>query len=824
MTAVTYTLLALLWGAIVLLYLRYRAEARRRDRKEHSDELHMILAASREQEERLRAAFQTTPDAMCICDLATGRIIDVNEGYCRASGWAAIDAIGSTWLDLKIWPDHESRDEMFRQLNSTGAVNNFDTGFRRADGNVFPSLLSARTFNVGGRSYFLATSRDLTAQRRAEKVQNAIYRIAEKAGAPGSLEEMLATVHQIIGELMHAANFYIALHDEGKLHFPYFVDEVEPKPNHPNVGRGLTGYVLRTGEALVVTDGRSFGELVKSGEVESIGAPSLSWVGVPLKTQAGATMGVLVAQSHTPGILYTDREKEILQFVSSQIAQAIERKRAEDSLRANERRFRALIEHGQDGIMLLTVDSKVFFRSNSSARIMGYPLDLQPQNAISIHVHPDDQPRFAEHWRKVVASPNETLPITLRAKHADGSWRSLETDLINLLADPAVQGIVCNFRDVTQRKQIEAQLMAADRMVSIGTLAAGVAHEINNPLAYVIANLQLMADAPAGSPIEEPLKAAQDGSERVRQIVRDLKTFSRADEERVSAVDVHQVLDASANIAWNEIRHRARLVKEYGAEVPRVAGNEARLGQVILNLLVNAAQAMPAGDAERNEIRLRTRVDEKGVAIEVSDTGAGISEENRARLFNPFFSTKPIGVGTGLGLYICQQIVTSMGGSIEVDSEQGKGSTFRLMMPAAPASMQPVRKMDLPKPESIGRARILAVDDEPMIGRVIKYALPAHDVEEISSAVAALEKIRGGERYDLIICDLMMPQMTGMDFHAALKSEMPEQASRMIFLTGGAFTPHAHEFLDNVGAPRMDKPFEIKAMRALVDERLRTFQ
>jgi CheY-like chemotaxis protein len=212
------------------------------------------------------------------------------------------------------------------------------------------------------------------------------------------------------------------------------------------------------------------------------------------------------------------------------------------------------------------------------------------------------------------------------------------------------------------------------------------------------------------------------------------------------------------------------------------------------------------------------------VAIEVCDTGAGISPEDRARLFSPFFTTKPIGVGTGLGLYICQQIVNSMGGTIEVESEQGKGSTFRLVMPAASASILPPRKLDSPKPESIGRARILAVDDEPMIGRVIKHALPAHDVTNISSAVAALAKIRGGERYDLIICDLMMPQMTGMDFHAALKSEAPDQASRMIFLTGGAFTPHAHEFLDNVGAPRMDKPFEINAMRALVDERLRTFQ
>jgi PAS domain S-box-containing protein len=815
----------LLFGVVLLVCLRMRTAAMKLRSRKRREEMEQVLATARDHEGRLRAAFQTTRDAVCICELDTGRIVEVNEGYCRMSGWSEPEVLGATSLELKIWPEPKRRQELFQRLRETGSISNYATDFRRRDGVVFPALLSAQVFTFSGRNYFLATSQDRSAVRHAEKVQHAIYRIAETASAPGSLEEMLAAVHRIVGEMMTATNFAIALHEGGKLHFPYFVDEIDTTmPRNVDPGRGLSAYVLRTGEALVLNDEREFEALVRSGEVEPMGAPSLSWLGVPLKTPSSSAIGVVITQSYTPGIVYTEQDKEILQFVSTQVAQAIERKRAEESLRTSERRFRALIEHGQDCILVLTRGGRVTLRSSSTLRIMGYPTDAGPSmSSTDRHVHPDDLPRFKEHWLRVLASPGEKIPFTVRARGGDGSWRSLEGHNTNLLDDPAVAGVVCNFRDVTERQQFEAQLMAADRMVSIGTMAAGVAHEINSPLAYVIANLQLIADAPVGAPILEELRAAQDGAERVRQIVRDLKTFSRADEERISAIDVNKVLDASANIAWNEIRHRARLIKEYARDVPRVAGNEARLGQVVLNLLVNAAQAMTDGGADGNEIRLRTRAAGKGLVIEVIDTGSGISPEVRARLFDPFFTTKPVGVGTGLGLYICQQIVSSMGGTIEVESEMGEGSTFRVSLPAAPEGLLSPQKQPSQPPRS-KRARILAVDDEPLIGRVIKSALSAHDVTDLPSALDALERIRGGERFDLIICDLMMPHMTGMELHAALQTEAPDQARRMIFLTGGAFTQSAHEFLDSVDAPRVDKPFEVKAMRSLVDERLRLLQ
>jgi signal transduction histidine kinase len=225
-------------------------------------------------------------------------------------------------------------------------------------------------------------------------------------------------------------------------------------------------------------------------------------------------------------------------------------------------------------------------------------------------------------------------------------------------------------------------------LAQVGTLAAGVAHEINNPLGAVLANLTFAQDAAAGdgtiSPeqMREALDEARIAAERVREIVRDLTMLARFEEGPAGCADLSKVIESTLRIAGNEIRHRARLTTEL-ATVPRVRGSEARLGQVLLNLAVNAMHAIPEGRQDA-EIRVVTRVDAPGmVAVDVSDTGHGMSEEVQHRLFTPFFTTKPMGQGTGLGLSICERIVTSLGGHIRVRSAVGVGSTFTVVLPVA---------------------------------------------------------------------------------------------------------------------------------------------
>jgi signal transduction histidine kinase len=398
-----------------------------------------------------------------------------------------------------------------------------------------------------------------------------------------------------------------------------------------------------------------------------------------------------------------------------------------------------------------------------------------------------------------------------------------------------------------ERLKLQEQLLISDRMASVGTLAAGVAHEINNPLAALMANLDFAAEevtkldqelrtkagpGPGNDPaagwlatrlgeIEEPLRDARESANRVRHIVRDLKIFSRSDDEKRGAIDIRRVLESSIRMAWNEIRHRAQLRKEF-ADVPAVEGNEGRLGQVFLNLIMNAAQALPEGRADKHEIRIVTRQHDAGnVAIEVHDTGSGIPPSVLPRIFDPFFTTKGVGVGTGLGLAICHRIITGLGGQITVDSQVGKGTVFRAILPVAKGETVEATPVSVVA-VSGRRGRILVIDDEALLGQSIRRMLTAeHDVLAITSAREGIDRVSRGERFDVILCDVMMPEVSGMDLHAEIVRLAPHQADKIVFMTGGAFTQRARTFLDQARNPRLEKPFDINNLRALVHSLLR---
>jgi signal transduction histidine kinase/CheY-like chemotaxis protein len=387
-------------------------------------------------------------------------------------------------------------------------------------------------------------------------------------------------------------------------------------------------------------------------------------------------------------------------------------------------------------------------------------------------------------------------------------------------------------------REAQSQLVQAGKMAAVGTLAAGVGHEINNPLAYIVSNLEyaslevgaLVRELPpeqSGERLKDmdrALREALHGAERVRRIVQDLKTFSRGDEEARGPVNLQAVLESAAKLAGNELRPRARLVKDFG-DIPLVEGNESRLAQVFLNLIINSAQALPEGRALENEVRLVTRREGADkVVAEVRDTGSGIPKDVMARIFEPFFTTKPVGVGTGLGLALCHRFVTSMGGEIGVESEPGKGTVVRVTLRAAapavaPVPVQaPVAEAPAPRQETV-RGRVLVVDDDLMVSSALRRTLGReHDVEVVVSARAALAKLVApeGVELDLILCDLMMPELTGMELHAEVSKAAPAVARRMVFITGGAFTPAAREFLERVENPRVEKPFDSAKLREQV--------
>ncbi len=405
---------------------------------------------------------------------------------------------------------------------------------------------------------------------------------------------------------------------------------------------------------------------------------------------------------------------------------------------------------------------------------------------------------------------------------------------------PSIQRALREVSARIEARKMRDQLVMSDRMVCVGTLAAGVAHEINNPLTAVLANMEFLAlgferlteSLRADAPIDRPalvercteltaaLQDAREAAERVRDISGDLKVFSRPEAKESDLIEVERVLESSLRMAWTEIRHRAALIKDF-TKVPRVMANETRLGQVFLNLLVNAAHAIGDGRATNNQIRLVTKLQGAKVIIEVHDTGEGIAKENLSKIFDPFFTTKPVGVGTGLGLAICQGIVTGLGGTLTVESEVGKGTMFRVSLPVAKES----EIFKVPKAQQLiasatRRARIWVVDDEAAIGMAIKRSLPTHDVLYLQSGREVLKLVEMGESCDLVFCDLMMPEMSGMQLHDALSARHSGYEQKMVFMTGGAFTPIAREFLGKVPNARLDKPFNVQSLTHVIGELL----
>jgi two-component system cell cycle sensor histidine kinase/response regulator CckA len=401
-------------------------------------------------------------------------------------------------------------------------------------------------------------------------------------------------------------------------------------------------------------------------------------------------------------------------------------------------------------------------------------------------------------------------PETLRFRVSDGTFRSFEVSEPQSVIFEEAPARMTLARDVTERDALREQLVLADRMSQLGLMAAGVAHEINNPLAYALAALdRAKRDLGLGrfESAAEALSIARGGAERVRGITNDLRIFARGGDPRPEVADVAEVLRATADLAGPRIRSIAHLALDL-RPTPHVFADVGRLGQVFMNLLVNAIDAIAERDPKTNRISVRSFADSAGRAVvEIEDNGSGIAEDVRARIFEPFFTTKGPRAGSGLGLAICHRIVTDLGGGIEVEASPQGGALFRVLL-APDASRAAARTGSVTRPRSVPRLRVLVVDDEPPLASALGRMLEdEHDVEVVTSGEDALTRLEADGAYDAILCDLMMAGMGGMEVHARLSAGRPALARRLVFMTGGAFNPSAQRFLGEVKNPCLDKPF-----------------
>jgi PAS domain S-box-containing protein len=499
---------------------------------------------------------------------------------------------------------------------------------------------------------------------------------------------------------------------------------------------------------------------------------------------------------------------------------------AEQALAQSEASFRSLLDRLPDGVVMHR-DGTISYANGEMVRLIGYDrVEELVGRSLLDFAHPDERDsvrdRIADGRRTGVRGRER------RIVRRDGATRVLEITSLPVMFDGALAFLgICH--DVTESKQMADRLALAERMALVGRLASGVGHEINNPLAYMLGSLELArADLAALAEeassverldrLERHLVTIREGAERVRDIVRDLKSLSAASDDRLGPVDVERTLDVAAATAAHEIRVRARLVKEYGA-VSHVLANEGRLAQVFVNLLVNAAQAIPEGAAVDNEIRIVTREEREVVTIEIHDTGTGIAPQDLPHIFEPFFTTKPKGVGTGLGLSISLNIVSSLGGTLTAERASPRGTVLRVTMRTSKEAR--THASPATKAKSDGRARILLVDDEPSMARILAELLSPHDVTIAHSGREAIAHLGESTSFDAVVCDLQMNDGTGVDVYEYLCQRAPDLARRVIFTTGGAFTQGAREFLGRCPQPVLEKPFDTARLTALVSETAR---
>ncbi len=499
----------------------------------------------------------------------------------------------------------------------------------------------------------------------------------------------------------------------------------------------------------------------------------------------------------------------------------------ERALSESEARFTNLFESMVEGVVKQTRDGEIVACNPAALRILGLQPDrllgkaeLPPTWSAS---RPDGTPFAPDEYPAMEAlrtgHPVSDVVMGVRRPTGETMWISASARPLFSAGEAAPYAVYTLFRDVTAERDEEARkerLAQHERLVTTGTLAAGVGHEINNPLAFVSASLEYAIDemrtleGPRYRGIIQSLLDARGGAERIRGIVQGLKALGR-DSGPPTPTHVPDVVEMSVNMSMHELRQRASVVLDL-TPVPPVLADEARLAQILVNLLINAGQAFYTNDPTRNRVVVRCAHHEDAVTITVSDNGPGIEPAVLARIFDPFFSTKAIGEGTGLGLSVSQNLAASLGGGLTCESTVGRGARFHLTLPVA----QHTRPSQAAMP-SVGRStrgRMLVVDDEVALLKVIARGLSAHcDVVTESDPREALARLTAGEHFDVVLCDILMPHLTGADLYRITRERAPHMAERFVFMTGGVSRSGVAEFFAEVPNQCLEKPVTLQALR-----------
>jgi PAS domain S-box-containing protein len=779
----------------------------------------------------LEQLFQTSPDALLVVD-DSFRTLCVNQEFQQMFGYSAGQIMGQPIDELVLPAGREAESEWIAQCLRRGERVTLETQRRHHDGTLLDVSLSSSPLLIEGRiAAFYAVYSDISERKRAESLSSALYRIAEKASATQDLQQFFAAIHGIVDELMCARNFSIAIHDPETdlLSYPYFVDEKESAPAPAKPGNGLAEYVMRRGEPLLCTPELAQ-EMQRSGEIELSGEPALHWLGVPLKVNHHI-LGALILKSYSKNIRFRERDKDVLALISQQLAAAIDRKRNEQALRRSEVRYRSLVQSAVYGIYRSSLAGHFLDVNPALIGMLGYDsaievLALDPQK--DVFVEPREYARLVDEFRRtggidgfeVRWKRKDGVPITVRVSGRAVAGGDEPADVLEAIAE-----------DITARRVLEDQFRQAQKMEAVGRLAGGIAHDFNNLLMVISGYTEVLLDhLMVGHPLHGKAEAIQQASNRASTLTRQLLAFSRKQLLELKVIDVNAIVADMERLLRPLIGEDVELTTQLAPSVGCTRADAGQLEQVIMNLVVNAKDAMPNG----GKICIRTApvtLDESHrlentfikngpyVMISVSDSGQGMDRETQARIFEPFFTTKEKGKGTGLGLSTVYGIIKQSGGYVFVQSEPGRGTTFTIYFPRVDGPCEVRGDAPVSQAAAGGTETILLVEDEESVRQLVRETLQSrgYRVLEAASGNAAMAiAAQHGETIHLVITDVVMPGLSG---HELVQQLLPARASmKVLYLSGYAQDAFATTVAADDQKAFLQKPFTLQSLSRKVRE------
>ena len=778
-------------------------------------------------ENAVEGFFESTPE---------GRLVTVNPAMARIAGYDSPAEMIRSVTDIakQLYPDSQGRTEVLRRLEQEGILEGYECPLQKKDGSRIWVSLNVRALRdtSGEIVSHDGTAEDITNRKRTELERQVTTGIVEAVSMTDNLDDLLRHIHSALTEVLDADNCFVALHDpaSGLFHFPFCVDKFDPPPQTPqNLDRTCTAHVFRIGRAMSIPQ-QEFAKLAKAGEVELVGTPSASWLGVPLRTPA-STIGVLVVQNYHRENAYNERDLQFLSSVGGQIALAIERKRTEERVRESEARLRVLVE--QLPAVLWTIDRNLRFTSALGQGLA--ELGLKPNEIVGVSLaeyFATKDPSFAPLTAHRRAIAGERVAFALEWK--ENSYACHVEPLRD--SEGRVQGAICMSLDITDRKKLEEQFRQAQKMEAVGRLAGGIAHDFNNLLMVIQGYADLLAErVPAGDPLRRNAEQIQAAAQRAAGLTHQLLAFSRKQILAPKVLNINSVVVEMEKILRRVIGEDIELKTSSTPDLWLVKADRSQIEQVVMNLAINARDALPHGgrltletanvEFDSTTPKAATEIAAgKYVLLAVTDNGIGMDEKTQAHIFEPFFTTKEKGKGTGLGLATVYGVVKQSGGYIWVYSEPGHGTTFKIYLPqiaeevSLGAQDRVQSTLNLPK----GSEVVLLVEDEPGVRELAREYLQMSNytvlVAEDGHSALELAATHAGPIH-LLMTDVVMPGMGGRELADRMRRLRPE--IKILYMSGYTEQAVSQQGILSKDAVLLQKPFTLLTLASKLREMLK---